>query len=360
MLQHRFTAVFILVILVTAQQALAEDPGIRVNFHQRIIREYDHDTNRPVSSLEEQYDKNGSLTQKKTFDAKGSVAEKTLYTYSSNGAIASETRYDCFGVLCYVEQFKYDGLGNIIEQNKDLGGFSLNRFINRYDRKGNLIEKIQYITNDMPWYKTQYGYDTNGNRKSEVLYSCTGDICYTENMMYDSGGRLIEQLRSQSGVTISRARYTYDGKGRIIESVLASTNGTFISHTLRKYLVRNTGIEQKSLDASGKVRERTVQSLDNQGNILEETVYDASGLLKNRNTFTYDPMNRLLEADEFDSMEMLLRNRVFEYDDRGNPVKLSWYTYTQVPQTRQDPQNPQDQQGQLRILAHRTTWEYSY
>lgn len=121
-------------------------------------RQYNFDYDGDIVELL-QYDKLGRLVSSThyIYALGGNLAQTVMYTYSSDSGIVKErtvSNYDRYERLASVEKYSADELLLMTEKYK-------------YDRKGNLIRRVQTFYNDedmtVTTEKRVYTYDSHGN-----------------------------------------------------------------------------------------------------------------------------------------------------------------------------------------------------
>lgn len=80
--------------------------------------------------------------------------------------------------------------------------------------------------------------------------------------------------------------------------------------------------EATLLDVSKKVLQRTVYTLDDQGQYLAAAIYNGNNKLLMKSTYKRDSSNRVFEQLDFTADDQLLRRLAFEYDSRGKLMRV--------------------------------------
>lgn len=126
--------------------------------------------------------------------------------------------------------------------------------INRYDKKGNLIELIEFDKDSIPQKWEQYTYNGAGNLIEEKKLDETGKIKKTNTLSYNRLGKKTEEI-------------------------LANTDGKIISKTTYSY----NGFEQKEseikTDEDGNIKEKNLYEYDNKGMLISKKTYNKKGEL---------------------------------------------------------------------------------
>lgn len=83
--------------------------------------------------------------------------------------------------------------------------------------------------------------------------------------------------------------------------------------------------EAKTYDASKKLIQRAVFTLDDQGREVEGTIFDGKDRIVGRTNFTYNAMGRVDEQTEKAPNGAVLRRVVFHYDPNGRVIGADTY-----------------------------------
>lgn len=135
--------------------------------------------------------------------------------------------------------------------------------INRYDKKGNLIELIEFDKDSIPQKWEQYTYNNAGNLIEEKRLDETGKIKKTNSL-------------------------TYNRLGKKTEETLSDAEGKLISKTTYSY----NGFEQKEseikTDEGGNIKEKSVYEYDNKGMLIAKKTYNKKGELIYSKVMVYE------------------------------------------------------------------------
>jgi hypothetical protein len=132
---------------------------------------------------------------------------RTNIEYGSNGEIHTYERKT---------EYKYDSKGNRIKSiSYDSDGDTSRT--DKYDNKGNVIERIYYDFDGSMKYKNEQKYDNKGNVIEYINYDSDGDIINKDEVKYDSKGNMeiISYNYSDESIYSHRREYEYDSNGNI-------------------------------------------------------------------------------------------------------------------------------------------------
>jgi hypothetical protein len=174
------------------------------------------------------------------------------------------------------------------------------KYTNKYDDKGNKIEKSLYnragSLDSKETYK--YDYDDKGNKIKVNIYDAEGDLSLWSvkcTNKYDDKGNLIEQnvYNAVSGILYRVETYKYDDKGYMIE--------------------KNIG-------------DKCTNKYDDKGNLIEQNVYNVDGTLDDKYTYKYDDKGNEIERNFYngnaDGVSFVIqRTYKYEFDKNKNWIK---------------------------------------
>jgi hypothetical protein len=159
------------------------------------------------------YDNNGNLILEQGFD--GSEKFKNSYVYNGDGKL-KEISYYTDNSLNEKRVFEHnDNITNVTVYNSADAVTSYMSL--RYDKKGNLIEEIQFDENKNPIENRIFVYNNESKVVSEVKYR-EGNFYYKLTYLYDSAGELInideENLEHSRFI---KKNFKYNDMGFLVE-----------------------------------------------------------------------------------------------------------------------------------------------
>ena len=182
---------------------------------------------------------------------------KAVYTLDKSGRILKNEFSLSNDGANYIQTFKYDKNGNLVEVTGMEEGIETFTSVYEFDKNNNMIKSFSANTGG-EGLSYVYNYDKNGNlvsyykinsdgtKGNEVLYSYDKKgrcILYNyENIgskteyTYDTAGRLIEQKDTYEGIT-TVIKYEYDKNGLLIKETEEDDEGVYI----KEYSVDHLG-----------------------------------------------------------------------------------------------------------------------
>ncbi|MGI8788868.1 MAG: hypothetical protein ACR2HG_14035 [Pyrinomonadaceae bacterium] len=285
--------------------------------------------------------------------------------------------------ISIVNVYIYDAEGKNVEcrdysstADKSLDKYQ--KYVQKFDERGNLIERIVTESDGSSSVRFVYKYDAKGNKIEYKYYNYTGDLGGKIIYAYNDDGKLLSQIYSGGdGSLIWKHLYVVNGKGQTIE------DSTYLGETLRYKILftyDNKGrvIREDTTEFNAIPNTWTSHSpepgtvlffYDGKGKKKEEIKFNINGFVKNAALYSYDEKENEIEGSWFESGgsfddimkvkdKSLAAQRKFlgifkgkitsqyEYDARGNWTKKTRFNYVQ------EDGKPIVQSGERRIISY--------
>jgi len=255
------------------------------------------------------YDSNKNVILKREFLKNVKIRE--YYKYDNNDNLIKTKQYNLYKYEIFpkrrnTDTYEYDSNGNLIKEDK--GNLSYINFF-KYDSLGNKIEE---------------GYDYSTKRKK---YPYTP----SQGFVYDSNNRLIKSFSIGKGKLYrTETYYEYDNEGREIDvKIYKISNDTVLDyHWTKEYNEKGELIKEESNIGSGThfspkyiQCKKKITTYDNYGNITQIELFNSNQFEVKiyRYVYTYDSYGNWIKREEFEgeSEETLVRiqieDRIIEY-----------------------------------------------
>ncbi|MEM1282281.1 MAG: RHS repeat-associated core domain-containing protein [Chlamydiota bacterium] len=308
----------------------AEDQHNMKGVTERHITEYDH-SNTPVVGLPSQVIRKVWNPETESEEILG----KTGYSYTKQGKITEERRYDSMGNCVGTTAYCHDRFGNIIGKVDPLGyTYSWHYDDNgnkttergprqdvhkefRYDYSNRLVAEEEVHSNGLR-LKRSYSYDRLGNKKQD--YDIYGNVTEHEydrfcRKIHSSGpdGTILEtitynalnQATSKSDACGHLSQYSYNIRGAPVEII--HPDGTKESN-----LYNIDGTLKQKVERDGKTTIYTYDHLDRE---LTADVYDSQGAHLYQTTKEYNAFHLIKETDPEGAITS------YDYDHCGRIIK---------------------------------------
>jgi len=307
-----------------------------------------------VRSQVTSYNDEGQRLERNTFNPKGEILERLVYTYDAGGRNSGYEEYYKAATTPRRHVFLLDDRATQTEYRVyEADGTLASRFLYKYDDRQNKTEEIFYTWNGTRTGKLVYEYDDRGNQLTQTSYNQDDSISWRTVNTYDGAGRRLQWTQFQSEILRYRIFSKYDDRGRIIEQQTFEFNAppnTYVSHATIPGKVVYTYDDEKrtkevtSYSESGLLKDRIVYSYDDKGNEVGRAAY-ASDRVMNETVIQFwddifDPQSRFrgtLKGKQLSS---------FKYDAYGN-----WTRKTYLIQPENSDQ-PQAYRAEYRIVTY--------
>jgi antitoxin component YwqK of YwqJK toxin-antitoxin module len=203
-------------LIYISDDDIAEHKSYERDDKGKIIKAFIHYQDGSKDTILYSYNPDGLLIEKKTIDVDGEYESKECAVYEQ-GKIVKKENFE-YEEKVLEENFIYDDAGDLTEHQKWSIQEEDVKYINHFDKSGNLIKTLKYNSLDQLIAKTTYTY----NEKGQVVE-------ITEELPF--------------GKTITTVRY--DDKGNAIEQLEKSENDALNNHVERIYNENNELIRSK-------------------------------------------------------------------------------------------------------------------
>lgn len=177
------------------------------------------------------YDSEGKKIIEIAYRPNGVFEVKETSVYNSKGRIDTIKGYSRIDTtdFDYFKCFTYNEYGDLIHSTKV--GFDT-RLVNeesvykkasyKYNKKGDLIQKIAYYVDGKIDMKCEYKYDSKGNRIKEVITNANRAVFSNISFKYDKKKNIIERITYiENGQKINQKfKYKYDVLGNETEEII--------------------------------------------------------------------------------------------------------------------------------------------
>ena len=195
-------------------------------------------------TINHRYDDTKNIEIVEQSESSGKVFFKNTYKYNDRGKVIEETMTQIFkDNVSFDNKFilKYDEKGNLIEKSYYSSRYKdESKSIYTYDSKGKLISKADYNEKNILWNKETYKVDTKGNIIERNYYKpdCVA-IAHTFILKYDSNNNVIQKEYYQPAGKLSKTysyKYEYDKTGNWVKRIdFENGKATFILERQLEY-----------------------------------------------------------------------------------------------------------------------------
>lgn len=224
---------------------------------------------------------------------KGSVRNILTSSYNENGDLIEETDQSSNGIVIGRFVYKYDRIGNLVEKQSYNSESLEDRNCYKYDNSGHLIEESLYKSNNSLLLKIICRYNNKGQQIERDSYRSDGNLFIRTVYRYDNQGNEIEEINyDQENHLDSKTSFKYDSKGnKIEENIYNSDDNLFRKYSFR-YDKNSNLIERCIYFPWGSLISKFTYRFDNNGNPCEENSYNSDGTLKSTSGFIYSEFDK--------------------------------------------------------------------
>lgn len=244
------------------------------------------------------YDVNDNLKERKTyFIDQGNSGSEYYNLLNKEGWIDSEKYQALNDFLESQETFKYDGIGNIIENSM-------------FDESSGLI------------FRNTYNFDYYGNMFKCIYYDPENEISEKTESLFNKNKQLIEKKVYCNNVICESERIIRDVQGRILEIHQNNDKGELVCTETRDYNESITNQTINDLNSAGEVIHKMVLKSDEDKNLMEKLLYNQDGKLYSKSSNLYNKNKELVESKylEFND-DFTYTTKKYEFDEYNNWIK---------------------------------------
>jgi uncharacterized protein YuzE len=248
-----------------------------------------------VAELDEQ----GNPLLESKFDAEGQLEERNEFSYDNNGKLIAHTLFYAVDDVSEKKQFKRDDKGRLIEEVKIYGEDIGERIQYEYDEHGRICSIIRYDEEGDFDFRESLTYNLKGDMESRIKYGSNDRLIESFLFNFPDERTIEEKELDAAGKVVGVTLVKKDEAGREVSSVQTTAEGKLISSMLATYDVNGNVIQKQYKDFYSKT---VCYAYDESNRMISQELFDATGLLLRKNVYEYD---------EFDN---LLTEKVFEID----------------------------------------------
>ncbi|HLP14259.1 MAG TPA: hypothetical protein VK177_20170 [Flavobacteriales bacterium] len=224
-------------------------------------------------------------------------------------------RLNLYGKVKSVKELWYkaeNNDGKIVKGIRQSTKYGHQDFTLSFNKKGEVLTKVVYSSNDALVLKTDFIHDGKGNLIEMTIYDNANNWLEKGNYTYDSLNRVIASLYQKNQGYYSHDKYVYNVKG-----------DTSTEHCYRK---------DSSLSFMYK------NFFDEKGNRLGYIWYDAQGAMLSRLLYTNNVKGKNTQSLLYNRNNELFSKIVYVYDEKQNNAEIYIYKPTASYHSSQ-PQN---------------------
>ena len=186
----------------------------------------------------------------------------------------------------------------------------------KYDKKGNMIEQVDYNERGTIENKQTMKYDSKGTVIELIVYNTDGTVAYKviQKPTYDSTGtNLIQtEVYRQDSSYAGKSVYVYDAKGNMIEDGIFDDKALLQRNT-HEYNDKGLEIKTVNYQYSDSYLGGFTYKHNEQGQTIETTLIGSNGLPEYVETYKYDVKGNVTE--------------ITRYNSANKPIAVYKYTY---------------------------------
>ncbi len=169
--------------------------------------------------------------------------------------------------------------------------------------------------------RTSFKYDLLGNMIEENSFDANGNVISKKTLSYESE-KIVEHKKVNSrDEIINKQKTKYNKQGQITERKFYITNLILDRVIQYEFDENGNNVLIQEFDTEGELNYKMTLVFDGKGNEIEGYEYNDEGSLENKAVYVYNEKNQLIERAEYDSEGEPLLKSYLSYDERGNETQ---------------------------------------
>ncbi len=246
--------------------------------------------------------------------------------YDKRGNLLERIYYNEYGSIKKRLICTYDEEGNLLEKKEvDAKGSLLSREVKSYDSRGRMTSETAYDKGGRFSYSWFSKYNDKGNVLEKTIYHVPDLLAYRQIYAYDEKGKLQQIVHSgRDGKTRQRVIYRYNHSERLIGEFRQQADGTIFDIKANIYDGAGNLIKEISRSKSRWEETKYYHTVDIDGKkreVNERLEYDSAGSLIERYVSTYDKNGNEIKWEHFDASNKRTLRDINTFDSQGNMVR---------------------------------------
>jgi len=254
------------------------------------------------------YDKDGNITTEIRYAPDGSESEKKIFSFDERGRLIEEINFLDTGEIADHMTFERDDRGKIVKAFKHYLDGSADTIINKYNDKGNLVEKVTIDSDEGIEAKEIMVYDGDRLVNHKIFEY---DELETEfSYVYDNSGNITSQSKWAPDEELSRYDNFFDDKGNLIKSLKYNNEEQLTERYVYQYNDEGKTVKIEEETSIGKTI--TAIEYDGKGNAIKQTVMDENENINNQVIHEYNEDNLVIGSEVFINLQGRVINQEYK------------------------------------------------
>ena len=247
------------------------------------------------------YDRQGNELERINFRKDGSVENRSVRSYDSEGHFKGDTGFKTENGIEISTNYRSELV---------------------YDERGNRVEALVYNKEELV-QRTTSRYDSTNHLLEETMVTDGGAYKQTKKLTYNVQGHLLKTLFDTNG-RIELLEQTYDDAGHMLTYKYSNSDGH--NDQSSKYVYDALGKEIERTAEDSMTRFKVVTTYDSKGRISQQTTdfeYKRPGVWRSHSPepgiveFHYNDKDQVTEVIFYSVGGVFRKKTVNEYDDQG-------------------------------------------
>ena len=190
---------------------------------------------------------------------------------------------------------------------------------NEYDQNGKETLEVKYNAKGRIEEKFENKYDDKGNLLEEITYLDGRDIAEHKTYERDNDGRIIKAFKHYLDESKDTIEYSYNDKGLLLEVKTIDSYGEVEAKEISEYEEGKLTLREKY--EYDELMEKDTYVYDDKGNVIENEHWtEEGGVVKFVNE--YDEQKDLVKALIYNKDEKLVAKSLYTYNDQHKIIEV--------------------------------------
>jgi len=227
-----------------------------------LIETYDFSDGRTEYS----YNSEGDIVEERRYDLDGTLSSVIEYAngYPSKEAYGIHGDFDRGGY----SEYEYDSNGNLLSKiSYNADDYMTGHETHTYDENGNLLSRISYNAAGYIIGSETHAYDENGN---ETMFKSEspGATYWIEYEYNENGQKIFETNYASNGEVEEQVEYVYDQNMEPMEIIQYDGDGNILQRSIHETDAKGNVTSISLCKPNGEIEEREDRTYDKSGNVL--------------------------------------------------------------------------------------------
>jgi hypothetical protein len=257
----------------------------------------------------------------RVIDSSANVSRGKMVRVATFGYQVKSTRFDAMGDVQSTSISEYYSNGSV---KKSTSRYGDQYTVDEYDNQGKQIKSSSFDGSDTLYSYSVFEYNTNGDSEKSSSYDVSGSLVYYRTLNHNVIANIKEYTHhGADGRIKSKTIDVFDADGNWIKSSDYEADGT-LSHEYILMYDESGYLIKESVENQSNDNWHTIYEYDENGNNIKYSfIHDTYEAESSYSTREYSALGNLIKGHRFNLKDELLGYFINEYDNDGNCIKAT-------------------------------------